>query len=1032
MHLPRASEKVSLVLLALLLIVVAVYGVLNHNAKVHNDEHNHVTFGRNLANGRFFDRSPIIRMFNDVHPADKTVYVRYGGYRMKKDGKIFSKIEIGCPLLLAIASILFGDEAMFFVNPFLTVVLTLFVFLMGRELFFAEKYRNSIGLIAAMLILLLKTHILTFSRAPLRDIPSLTFLVAATYLLIRSMRDSSKVHCGFLALAVFVYGVSCNIRLTNVLMLGPFGLYITFAGFKRVKFKGLLKLVGLAAVCFTVALIPIFIQNYLTSGNIFVPPQSPEAKGLMPFLPGERKGTGLEPSYFARSLPNNLKWFVSVYNPAWIALILAGAALTRRRFELTTLFAFGPVLFFLFFNMWGKSQGAKYFIFIHPFIAVLFSYGIIRIASLGCRVLGKVRRPLGNPDWGIIAISILILILTSHRLFGGEKARRVFSIYDARIMKRRIEELVPEGALVLGARYLTTNIDFHTHAYSMNPEQLGGPWGISKRDSIRFLIDRGVPVYIVNNQGRRNAGWWVIEAREHFDVTPIEKLKSSDIRAHYGDTSGRKWLTLYKIEKWHRKEIALRLPTPEKTDYILTLDMHKLLDEESPRKPVDVSLNGEKIGGEIGNDINYFLLRKELITGPHSEFKIEADIALPTDVLVGVRPLDQGYLIDVGSDRANRDKAYVSSELVEQNTRNVFFRHLHSGGTILVPTVASANSRVVINILAGVAMPPSSRFSPVRLNLSIDGAQFQTVTITEPNVWQTLSAVVPPELVKSDTSGLGLKVCEEDIQNVKRAGSQSDIEARLDSITVEHWTRDIDLDILPTESAVTANVLHIEAMGLPENGGLPTPVKLKINGTELTTDLANGVNHIILPGHLAKAGARLCVSSEGPVSNGAFFNCRELLPIGRELRIDLGSDDEAFIIDGFHAREVFLNRTPTRWTRRAARISLPYFEGMKGFSLTINVLPLPKAVGKTIGKVSINDKAVGEFEVRGDRAQTFRFDVQDELLETGWNELKITTPVWRPSDKLGTKDQRELGIMLDSIIIDYTCEEDADHNKSMR
>ena len=1031
MHVPSISEKVSAVLLALLLIIVGVYGVLNHSAKLGNDEYNHVTFGRDLANGRFFNRSPMIELFSELHPTDKVVYVRYGGYRIK-DGKIFSKIEIGCPMLLAIASRLFGDEAMFFVNPFLMLLLTFFVFLMGRELLFAEKYRNSVGLIAAMLILLLKTDIRWFSRTPLRDIPSLTFLVAATYLLIRSMRDSSKVHYGFFALAVFVYGISCNMRLTNVLMLGPYGLYIIFAGIKRVRFKGLLRLIGLAAVCFILSLIPIFIQNYLTSGNILVPPQSAEAKGLIPLLPGERKGTGLDPSNLLHSLPKNLKWFVSVYHPVWIILILAGAALTWKKLEVKTLFVFGPVLFFLFFNMWGRSQGAKYFIFIHPFIAVLFSYGIIRIASLGCRLLGKVRRPLGNPDWGIIAIITLILILTSHQLLGREKVKKGFSIYDARIMKRRIEALVPQGALILGARYLTPNIDFYTHAYSMNPEQLSAPWEMTDRESIHFLIDKGVPVYIFNNQGVRNAGWWIIEARERFDVNPVETMKSSDIRAHYENTSNKKHLTLYKIEKWRHNEIALKLDTPEKTDYILTLDLHKLLDDTGPVKRVDVSLNGERIGGEIGNDINYFLLRKELITNPYSEFKIKADIELPANVLVGIQPLDRDYFIDIGSDRKNRDKAYVSPELMGPDTKFNSFRYLRTGGTILVPTMMIAGSRVGVKILAGVSLPPGTQFSPVRLHLSIDGAEFQIVEITEPNVWETLSAIVPPKLIKSDTSRLGLEVHKKDVQRLKNLVSRGDVTVKLDWLMIEQWTNDINFKVVPSDSGAIANVLFLEAMGLQENDGAAALVELKVNGRGLKTRLTNGVNRILLPRYLTEAGDELRVSLEGPVSDGAFFNCRKLLPIGRKLKIDFGSDDEAFIIDGFHAREAFLNKTPMRWTRRAARISLPYVEGMKSLSLEIKVLPLSEAVGKTITKVSLNDKEVGDFETKSDGAQTFRFHISDEILETGWNELKITTPVWRPSDKLGTKDWRELGIMLDSIIIGYICEDDTDHNKSIR
>ena len=70
--------------------------------------------------------------------------------------------------------------------------------------------------------------------------------------------------------------------------------------------------------------------------------------------------------------------------------------------------------------------------------------------------------------------------------------------------------------------------------------------------------------------------------------------------------------------------------------------------------------------------------------------------------------------------------------------------------------------------------------------------------------------------------------------------------------------------------------------------------------------------------------------------------------------------------------------------------------------------------------VSVQDTEVGRFSVKPDTRQAFEMTVPRNVLSAGLNELTVVTPTWRPTDVLGTSDQRELGIMLDSVILNYS------------
>ncbi len=1004
------TEKTSLVLLVLLLILAGVYGVMNHSARIELDDNTHIRFARDLAKGNFFNRSPILELFDKRYPTDKPIYVRHKGYRMK-DGKIFAKYEIGGPFLLSIAARLFGDDAMFFVNPFLMLVLLLFIFLLSREVFYREEHRNSIALISAMLILLLKTGALNASLNTMRDFPSLTFLVAGAYFIVRSMREKSKVHYAYFALGVFVYGLSCTIRLTNIVMLVPYGLYITITAWKRVRFKGFLGLIGLAAVCFAIALTPIFIQNHLTSGNILVPPQSPEAKGVMPFLPEDREGIGLDLFNLYRNILPASKWIVSMYTPVFLVFILIGIVLSWRRIEVKTLLVITPILFFILFSTWSAGPAPRYFISIHPFLVTLLAYGIVRIATFHWRRLERLIKPLAAPAIRITPIVGLIFILTALNLSEDTKAKHksYFGIKEAKLFKANIEELVPEGAMVFSAKYLKQVIDIHTHACSMTPDELRDPWKLSPRESIDVLIDGNVPVYLFDNEGMHlDMRSWIGEIRDHFDFIPVAKVQAGDLHATF-NMSKRKSLNLYKIERWKSKEITLTLDITEKADHLLTIDAQKIWNNDRPKGDVSILLNGGTISTELVNDINFYVLPEEFLKLPASELKILADSPLPSDVLIGLQPLGSDYLVEYeGKDN-----------------------------TLKIPTFIEPDSQLILRFSAKLILPAYEVLSRRKIHLLLNGTRFQTLEVARPNSWESYFVILPPELIGSGDSTLSTEIDPQDNGEMRASWPGRTPAVKLDTVKVEQWSKDKALAVQrPTRFAV----LGIMAKGVPEKHIEGRTITINLNGHELETRLETGTNRVIVPPDLLrKSGQNIHIAIKDDAEENLLFKLVPALsadesyvgskddlfvfiqyvPISEKHVINVGDEDDLFIIDGFHQKEIFCDITPFRWTGADAGFFVPYDDKSRDLVLEISVLPSSEHVGRVNGLVFMNQEKLGGISITPNSARTYRFDVPSEILEIGANELRFVTPTWRPCDYFRTTDKRELGIMLNSITLHY-------------
>ena len=137
------------------------------------------------------------------------------------------------------------------------------------------------------------------------------------------------------------------------------------------------------------------------------------------------------------------------------------------------------------------------------------------------------------------------------------------------------------------------------------------------------------------------------------------------------------------------------------------------------------------------------------------------------------------------------------------------------------------------------------------------------------------------------------------------------------------------------------------------------------------------------------------------------------------LLIDVGAYDDCFIGDGFHNKENHPSGDSVRWTSGSAIVRIPCFRPENKMKIGIRAWgPLSGAGAKTT-VIFFNDQRIGEFEAKPEVMNEYSVEVPEGIIFEGFNELKLAVWPWRPADVGKSSDKRELGILLDSITINY-------------
>lgn len=392
------------------------------------DQFGYLSFARDLLAGHVAHPSASAEVLNALLPSQAADAL--GQTYVLRDGELYSRYAPGFPLLLALASALFGEPAVHEVNAFAMAALLPVMAWLTRRLLGSAW----LGLAAALLIVMVPNQLLLWSISPLRDIPCHVFTLSALALLV-PVPGREALSARRCALALLLLGYSISMRVDAVLYLLPAGLLLLAQRPWR------LPTLAAGAIAFLLGVLPLLVYNAIATGNPLRPTQAMEFEAVLsslpsgpsgfaaallsPFAPAEAlaavddsgpkqfrnlvQGGGFRLSHLARSLPGNLELFPGVFG--WLGVVLGGlgalVALFRNRVLAMVTLPYIAVAT-LFYSFWTRPD-SRYLAGALLLFAPLVLFGarfwvaeLARVAGSGKArgvALGVAAASLGGLGW---------------------------------------------------------------------------------------------------------------------------------------------------------------------------------------------------------------------------------------------------------------------------------------------------------------------------------------------------------------------------------------------------------------------------------------------------------------------------------------------------------------------------------------------------------------------------------------------------------------------------------------------------------
>lgn len=575
-----------------------VYGLTNYSALLNADSYSYLSYARDLSRGSFVGEYGFYEIFESRWPEDRPLNLQ-SGVKHLVDGQIYYGIEAGYPLLLAAVMRVFGFDAAHLLNPCLLLVLAAVYFFAIRLMFRPLPGRDLLAVLSLLLFLLVPPgRVFSSSMKIMRDIAPLTFLMTG-FLCLLCFARKKKPNLLFLFFSSVLLGMASLMRLTYSLFLFPFFLYLAVSLFaERVSRRRAAAAVLVAVLGLTVFLLPVLAQNiYLHRDILFT------ARLVGNYF---RSLAGPGHLFNLRYLGMNGTWYLDFiyrsYGPLLLLCALLGAAAAGKKKSVICFLLPVLVIHFFLFAVF-RYKHSRYLLPVYAVLAALSSYGLLCLLSwLDSGWKRLARRPggrylawiaaaaavssltartvlLARSGWTGLGAADVFLLVVILALLGGLKTgagylnrplllslslaglfalfagdiippvlrNEGFKISDVRRLKLEFEEHTSPGSLVIATRYLKQNIDMYTHCYSLNARQVGGPWKLDLDQALRKVMDAGVEVYIVDNRGFRNNAKYVPFLRDYFQLVPVVRWRSEELRIRQPYFSSGEYLNLYRV-----------------------------------------------------------------------------------------------------------------------------------------------------------------------------------------------------------------------------------------------------------------------------------------------------------------------------------------------------------------------------------------------------------------------------------------------------------------------------------------------------
>ena len=783
------------ILLVFIILLLAAYALLNYNALLNADSYTYLIYARTLAQGSIFGEAGFFEIFKDRWPEGQPIDL-HSGLRHMIDGRIYHGIEMGYPLFLAAAMAIAGPGAVYFVNPILFVWLIVVFFLTVRLVFFKSPQRELVALLSVLTMLVIPPdRMLSSATKIMRDVPPMTFMITGFYFLLLSRRSGR--HPGtWVFIGTFLLGLASLIRFHYMITAIPFFIYLIAS--LRDPRRGLktgARIILFAILGLGIFAIPVMTIDLVVKGDIFF-----TVRLLLNYLTVVSAPSKLfSRDYFYSSGFWYLEYLIRIYSPSLIFLGMVGLVAGLKIRALRLLFLPTALLHFIIFAFF-RYHHSRYLLPIYPVISCLIGYGIMVslnwILSITSRYsAGKLKDNLCRAAGGLLLIYLVLtgvfdpapvlstwnavlLVFSLTLLVGSGPPRKwmdlsrlisgllicltvlltvrvlpsiihpySFNLSDARRLKDEIEKYVPSGSLILSTRYLKQNIDYYTDCYSLNIHQPGLPWGLSTEEAIREVMDSGIEVFVLDNKGKRKAAKFLPVLREHFDLHPVARWRSDELKINVRYVSEREYLNLYQVLPWKKKEVSFSVSPALGMDHLLIIDTGKAA-ELPGREWIRLSGGGRQLEGEIIDGVNYIYL-----AAPASpvNIKLESDRPLPSEIPIRyLGKINEGFYIDIGGDASREDWRFLGegffNDLSRGGDRTIFERGIIRLPSFPVPgKMPVARFRIRNNL---------GKLSPLHLTITLDGKRIREIAFSASDQWQEFELPIPVSNSQISTSFL--------------------------------------------------------------------------------------------------------------------------------------------------------------------------------------------------------------------------------------------------------------------------------------
>lgn len=1048
--------------LLIFFLAVIIFGLGGYYAGLGSDPYGIVHFANHLARGKIYSDFPVYDWFKTEWQPGEAHFVLHGNYVIS-EGKLTCKYTIGFPLFLAALINVFGTGSVYYANVFILLILLWLHFRLARIIF--SRYSNGLFLavLCPVMLVVVISQLWGLALRPSRDLSALMFILGGSYLGIMAFRRLPRLNYLYLIAGAFCLGFSASIRLPNVLVGIPAIGYLVARMAGKVKFSKFIIVLIVAILFFSLALGPALIQNYLSTGNPLKPPR-PEIVERNPIkVEGEISPPPLWLGFFKTTAPDTAAYFWRLYGPLFSVLILIGLFSEWRRTEIKFLVLGIPLVFVLFYSMWVHLM-IRYMLIAQPFLILLAVGGIGRLVrgkksflwSLVFLLLVGIdiwfrwrwRHRFGMEDLNIFVFIFSIAVwiaatwnwkkLTEKIRLGGlcliilllflakygpawASADRLFQLPEARRFGEDIDRVVEKGSIIFATKPAANYLSLFSGSYSIRPFEINRV-GVDQVIGLNRLLDRGVGLYLIDSSGwKRDATKALAGFREYYDVIPVGSFRPGDYFLE--ENFGKPVCTIYRIQRWLKKEVELEIPVPDVAgDYLLMVNVGRLWGKKSglkgggEREGVRLAFNNHTLDYRLQNNINFIKIPAAYLVRPVSKLKIASDMPLPSRIDFLLQPATEGYRLDLAEQLKfpdqNAPDGFSESRLRDGDLVRLGW---NTSGQVVIPTVIIPDTLLSVEIKVN----NDRNFpEPVGLKARLNDRGIFETALPRGLGWQKIEIPLPEQEIYSSESKLELTAFPTGGHQLT-AGEERTGALLFEEIAVVRKMKSFHFPT-PREGYYFLG-FSFQPNRLIDD--CPKDYRIIINGKTIREGVSPGVQRLILsPAEVSPPESILRVVSTVPECDGLIDPALVFLPLGEEVTIDIGaSTDLMFIEDGFFDREVHMKRVPVRWTGKTSRLFVPLPSVKEGECyLRLKVVePGPRRKkGPTVMEVKLDGRVLGTVELEpGEKIYSFMIpqDITGGKEAFYLAELSFNVPDWTPSRYMGTVDNRRLGVMLDWI-----------------